>query len=104
MDALLNPFSPGAGSPPPELAGRKPLLDQAGIVLGRLKRGKSEKSLMLVGLRGVGKTVLLNKIKEKADSEGYKTIFLEAHDNKSLAALILPSLRQILYELDRMKN
>src|SRR6266498_4664367 len=104
MDPLKNPFSPGAGSPPPELAGRKSLLDRAKIVLGRLKIGKSEKSLLLVGLRGVGKTVLLNEIKKLADSDSYKTVFIEAHENKSLAALLLPPLREILYQLDRMKN
>ena len=104
MDPLLNPFSPGAGSPPPELAGRKPLLERARIVLGRLKLGKSEKSMLLVGLRGVGKTVLLNKIKEQADNESFKTVFIEAHEDKSLAALLLPSLRQILFELDQMAN
>src|SRR5438270_915453 len=104
MDPLQNPFSPGAGSPPPELAGRGPLLAQTAIVLGRIKQGKSEKSRIFVGLRGVGKTVLLNKIKEQAVALGYKIIFLEAHEDKSLAALLLPSLRQILFELDRMEN
>lgn len=104
MDPLLNPFSPGAGSPPPELAGRQPILDRARLALGRLKNGKSEKSFLLVGLRGVGKTVLLNEIHKLAEAEGYKSVLIEAHENKSLAALLLPPLRQILHALDRMEN
>jgi hypothetical protein len=55
MDPIKNPFSPGAGSPPPELVGRDPLLDQARILLGRVKQKKPEKSMLLTGLRGVGK-------------------------------------------------
>ena len=104
MDPLKNPFSPGAGSPPPELAGRKPILDRARIALGRIKNGKSEKSFLLVGLRGVGKTVLLNEIQNIAETDKYKSIFVEAHENKSLAALLLPPLRQILFALDRMES
>ncbi|RLD02519.1 MAG: ATP-binding protein [Chloroflexota bacterium] len=104
MNPLKNPFSPGAGSPPPELAGRQPLLERAKIALVRLKNGKSEKSLLLVGLRGVGKTVLLNKIHELAESEGFYSVQIEAHENKSLAALLLPSLRQVLFRLDRMEK
>ena len=104
MDPLKNPFSPGAGSPPPELAGRQTLLDKARIVLGRLKVGKSEKSFILVGLRGVGKTVLLNEIHTYAQNEGFKSTFVEAHERKSLAALLIPPLRQILFSLDQMEH
>ena len=104
MDPLKNPFSPGAGSPPPELAGRQPILERARIALGRIKNGKSEKSFLMVGLRGVGKTVLLNEIQKLAEKEGYKSVLVEAHENKSLAALLLPPLRQILFNLDRMEN
>jgi hypothetical protein len=104
MDPLQNPFSPGAGSPPPELAGRQHILDRARLALARIKNGRSEKSFLLVGLRGVGKTVLLNEIHKLAEAEGYRSIFVEAHENKSLAALLLPSLRQLLYTLDRMEN
>jgi len=104
MDPYRNPFSPGAGSPPPELAGRQPILDRARLALGRLKNGKSEKSFLLVGLRGVGKTVLLNEIHKLAEAKGYKSVLIEAHENKSLAALLLPPLRQILHALDRMEN
>ena len=104
MNPLQNPFSPGAGSPPPELAGRSNILERSKIVLGRLKAGKSEKSFLLVGLRGVGKTVLLNEIHKYAQNEKFKSILIEAHEGKSLAALLLPPLRQVLFSLDQMAN
>lgn len=104
MDPLKNPFSPGAGSPPPELAGRQPILEKARIALGRVRGGRSEKSFLMVGLHGVGKTVLLHEIHKLAEAGGYKSIFVEAHENKSLAALLLPPLRQTLFALDRMEN
>ena len=102
MDAIKNPFSPGAGSPPPELVGREAILEQARVLLGRIKAKKSEKSILLTGLRGVGKTVLLNEIERMAAKTGYRTIPLEAHDDKSLAALLVPPLRKLLFELDRV--
>lgn len=104
MDPLKNPFAPGAGSPPPELAGRGRLLEQARITLGRIKAGRPERSLLAIGLRGVGKTVLLNEFRKLADEFGYRTVFIEAHENKPLAALLLPSLRQLLIALDRMAS
>jgi hypothetical protein len=104
MNPLTNPFSPGAGSPPPELAGRDSILDKTKITLGRIQTGRPEKSFLLVGLRGVGKTVLLNRVREIAEEMSYKTIFLEAHENKSLAGILLPSLRGLLFDLDRMEN
>ncbi len=99
---MQNPFSPGAGSPPPELAGRAPILEQARLTLGRVKAGRPERSFLLVGLRGVGKTVLLNEARELADSLDYRAVLVEAHEGKPLAALLLPPLRQILVSLDRM--
>ncbi len=104
MDPLHNPFSPGASSPPPELAGRTRILEQARITLGRIKAGRPERSQLLIGLRGVGKTVLLNKIREIAESMGYKPVFIDAHENKPLAALLLLPLRQLLISLDRMSR
>ncbi len=101
---MQNPFSPGAGSPPPELAGRDPILEQARLTLGRVKQGRPERSFLLVGLRGVGKTVLLNKIREMAEAAGYRAVLIEAHEGKPLAALLLPSLRQLMIALDRMAN
>ena len=102
MDPIDNPFSPGAGAPPPELVGRDPLLEQARILLGRVKQKRPEKSLLLTGLRGVGKTVLLNDIERMAKAAGYQTILLEAHEEKPLGELIYPALRSLLFELDRV--
>ncbi len=104
MDNIQNPFAPGAGTRPPELAGRQPILDKAHIMFERLKAGRSEKSFLLIGLRGVGKTVLLNEIDRLAKESGYKSIFIEAHERKSLPALLVPPLRQLLFQLDRMSN
>ena len=102
MDPLLNPFSPGAGAPPPELVGRDPILEQARILLGRVRRKRPEKSLLLTGLRGVGKTVLLNRIERIAEETGYRTVSIEAHEAKALGPLLAPYLKQLLYELDRL--
>jgi Cdc6-like AAA superfamily ATPase len=84
MDAIKNPFSPGAGSPPPELVGRDPILEQARILLGRIKAKKPEKSMLLTGLRGVGKTVLLNEIERLAKKQEYRTIAIEAHEDTAI--------------------
>ena len=103
MNPIKNPFSPGAGSPPPELVGRNPILEQARILLGRVAAGRSEKSLLLTGLRGVGKnTVLLNEIERMARSEDYRIISFEAHENKPLGPLVAAHLRPLLFDLDRM--
>lgn len=102
MDPLKNPFSPGAGAPPPELVGRDSILEEARILLGRTKRKRPEKSMLLTGLRGVGKTVLLNEIERMAMEEGYRTISIEAHENKALGPLIAPHLWKLLFDLDRM--
>lgn len=100
MDPLKNPFSPGAGTPPPELAGRSEILDKAKLALARIKARRPEKSFFLVGLRGVGKTVLLHKIEEIAAEDGYKAIMIEARENKRLAELLIPNLRRLLFSLD----
>ncbi len=104
MDPLTNPFSPGAGNQPPELAGRGELLRRVEILLARIKAGRSEQSLFMVGLRGVGKTVLLNRVREIAEVQGYRAVLIEAHENKSLPQLLSPPLRQTLFALDRMQN
>lgn len=102
MDPLRNPFSPGAGNPPPELAGRDDLLREAEIMLARIKSGRYEQSLMLVGLRGVGKTVLLNRIRDLAEARGYGAVVVEATESRSLPELIIPGLRGVLIQLDAM--
>ena len=102
MDPIKNPFSPGAGAPPPELVGRDDVLDQARILLGRIKQRRAEKSILLTGLRGVGKTVLLNEMERTAQADGYCTLLVEAHEQKPLGALLALPLRQLLYKLDRL--
>ena len=77
-------------------------LEQARVTLGRVKAGRPDRSFLLVGLRGVGKTVLLNKIRELASAFDYRAVLIEAHEGKFLATLLLPSLRQVLISLDRM--
>lgn len=104
MDKIRNPFSPGAGSPPPELAGRDGILEQAHVLFGRVLAKRPEKSLLLTGLRGVGKTVLLNEIERIAQATGYCTILVEAHEGKPLAVLLAPHLRRLLFDLDRLKG
>lgn len=102
MDKLTNPFSPGAGAPPPELVGRDPILEEARVLLGRTLRKRSEKSMLMTGLRGVGKTVLLLEIERMAIRGGYRTIFIEAHDDQPLATLLAPHLWKLLFELNRI--
>lgn len=102
MDPINNPFSPGAGAPPPELVGRDPILQESAILLGRIRRKRPEKSMLLTGLRGVGKTVLLNEIEHQAKKEGFHTLVIEAHEGKALGALIVPHLWKLLFELDRV--
>ncbi|MCK5689474.1 ATP-binding protein [Myxococcota bacterium] len=102
MDPIKNPFSPGAGTPPPELAGRNDVLEQTRILLGRVKQKRPEKSILLTGLRGVGKTVLLNEMERMAQAAEYRTILIEAHEDKSLGVLLVPHLRRLLYDLDRL--
>ncbi len=102
MDKIENPFSPGAGFPPPELVGREDILEQARILFARVKLGRSEKSMLLTGLRGVGKTVLLNRMEVLSKKKGYRSIFIEASEEEPLASLLVPHLRKLLFDLDRM--
>ncbi len=102
MDPYRNPFAPGAGTQPPELAGRNEIINRARLTLERVRRGRPEKSFLVVGLRGVGKTVVLSRIREIADDSGFKTINIEAVEDKKLVALLVPKLRQLLLNLDRM--
>ena len=104
MDPIRNPYAPGAGTPPPELAGRSEVLTAGTVALKRIASGRPSQSLILVGLRGVGKTVLLNKLRDTADEIGFKSAFIEAHEGKSLPELIVPSLRSILYFLSIKEN
>jgi hypothetical protein len=99
MDPVRNPYAPGAGTPPPELAGRADLIATATTALQRIALGRPTQSLIMVGLRGVGKTVLLNRFNDIAESHGVRTAFVEAHEGKSLPELLAPAIRSILYQL-----
>ena len=102
MDPRTNPYAPGAGAPPPELAGRDAIIENAAIALHRIRAGLVARSLLLIGLRGVGKTVLLNRIRNDAEAEGCATMLLEAPEKRSLPALLAPGLRAALLRLDRL--
>ncbi|MEM7720555.1 MAG: ATP-binding protein [Pseudomonadota bacterium] len=104
MDELRNPFSPGAGTPPPILAGRDEILHKTELTLNRVRAGRPAKSFVAVGLRGVGKTVLLNEVYEKAMGLGYLAVQIEAHESKNLPETLLPKLRQLVIRLDRMEQ
>lgn len=101
MNEYENPFAPGAGNPPPELAGRGEILDRAVLAMRRLKAGRHERSQLLLGLRGVGKTVLLNRIEQLAEGEGAETAFIEAPERERLAGQLVPALRKVLLRLSR---
>ena len=101
MDPRQNPYSPGAGTPPPELAGRDDLIERAAVALDRIRTGKSARSFILYGLRGVGKTVLLNRIRLDAEARGIASVRMEAPEERSLPALLVPALRSALLRLSR---
>lgn len=103
MDPVRNPFAPGAGTPPPELAGRDALRGTLRVALERARLGRPAKSAMLVGLRGVGKTVLLDRIREDAEAAGIHTVRVEAPEGRSLPALLAPQLRQALLRLSQVQ-
>ena len=99
MDPIRNPYAPGAGTQPPELAGRDEVRETARIVLGRTRIGRPSKGLLMVGLRGVGKTVLLDRIREDADANGIHTLRIEAPEGRSLPSILVPQLRVVLLRL-----
>ncbi len=101
MDPVRNPFAPGAGTPPPELAGREGLRETVRIALERVRLGLPTKSILMIGLRGVGKTVLLDRMRDDAEAEGIQTVRIEAPEGRSLPAMLAPQVRQALLRLSR---
>ena len=99
MDPILNPYAPGAGTQPPELAGRDELRETARIAIERARIGRPAKSIIMVGLRGVGKTVLLDRILADAECRGISTLRIEAPENRSLPSALAPQLRIALLRL-----
>ena len=100
MDRRNNPYAPGAGLQPPELAGRDRLIEEVTIDMDRVLARRPTKGLVLLGLRGVGKTVLLNRLRAFADDKGFETAKIEAPEGGALPELLAPELRRILYSLD----
>jgi hypothetical protein len=99
LDPYQNPFAPGAGNRPPELAGRDTILESARIACGRAIRGRSARSMMLLGLRGTGKTVLLNEIGKIARQEGLLVSKVESPERETLARLLYPEMRKVMRAL-----
>ena len=104
MDPIQNPFSPGAGTPPPELAGRGELLEEARIMIGRALQGRSTQGMLMTGLRGVGKTVILNELMRMAEEHGTLPIYIEATADSTLSELLAPELKKLFFSLNRMSG
>ena len=102
MDPRTNPYAPGAGTVPPELAGRSEVIEKAAIALDRCRNGLAARGLLLVGLRGVGKTVLLTRISQETEARDFVVVSIETPENRSLPALLIPALRTALLKLNRM--
>ncbi len=99
MDEVRNPFAPSAGSQPPELAGRDAVINSAEIAIQRILAGRHDRSQILLGLRGTGKTVLLNRIEDIALKHNHLTSFIEAPEDRNLPELLYPKIHQILRKL-----
>lgn len=104
MDPIRNPYAPGAGTPPPELAGRHDIRESVRIAIERIRIGRASKSVLMVGLRGAGKTVLLDRMRLDAEHSGHYTLRSEAPEDRSLPGLLAPQLRQVLLKLSRVET
>ena len=104
MDALTNPYAPGAGTRPPVLTGRDPEIEQFRLLLGRLERGHPEQSLLITGLRGVGKTVLLDAFEGIAEDLGWFASFSELTGDTRLPQLLATICREALLDLSRQER
>ena len=105
MDSMINPFSPSAGAKPPELVGRDEILESARVLMGRTQLCRSGQSLLMLGLRGVGKTVLLNEILRRAIMMGnIMPIYMESSESKSLGEMLANPLRMALLKLNRIES
>ena len=99
MNPLDNPFAPGAGTPPPELAGRDALLGSIHVAAERTRRLLAARSVLLLGLRGVGKTVVLDRVHDRTQADGFATIMIEATERSALPALLAAELHRVLLRL-----
>jgi hypothetical protein len=99
VDPVRNPYAPGAGQRPPELAGRDAELSTFEVLLERIARGRPERSVVLTGLRGVGKTVLLNAMRSAAVRRGWGTGKLEARPDQTIRRPLAAALHLAVREL-----
>ncbi|NLT69187.1 MAG: ATP-binding protein [Verrucomicrobiaceae bacterium] len=104
MNPLNNPFSPGAGTQPPELAGRDDLRKTLQVAMERARKGLSARSVVMTGLRGVGKTVLLDRVRLDAEDAGFEALRIEAPEKRSLPGMLLPEMRLTLLRLSRKQQ
>lgn len=104
MDPRTNPYAPGAGSLPPELSGRDDIIERVSIQLDRCKNGLAARGFLMVGLRGVGKTVLLSRLTQEAEAKGFTVVSIETPEKRSLPALLIPSLRTALIKLNLISS
>lgn len=100
-DPIANPYAPGAGTPPPSLVGREPAIDVADVALRRILAGRTSQHLMITGLRGVGKTVLLGKLAALGEHLGYEVVRLEAVGGDDTIRTLLRQCRRVLEGFDR---
>ncbi len=104
MDAIKNPYTPGAGSRPPALTGRDAEILAFRILLERVRQSRPEKSLLITGLRGVGKTVLLSTFRDLAESAGFKTAETEVTHETSFKQMMARLGRRVLLELNPVEK
>jgi AAA ATPase domain len=104
VDPVRNPYTPGAGSRPQALVGRDGLIEEMDVTLRRILLGRHSQSQLLTGLRGVGKTVLLNEFEELADGRGYFHEYIEVSEDGSLAPALAAALRRVLLEMDAKRR
>ena len=100
MDPRKNPYAPGAGTPPPALVGREALLDACTIAVDRIKNRLPAKGQMITGLRGVGKTVLLNRFFRIAERHGLESVLIEAPEDGEFLKTLAKELRRTLLKLE----
>src|SRR5580700_3304905 len=104
VDPVRNPYSPGAGTRPPALVGRDAEIDAMDVALQRLLLGRDGRSQMLTGLRGVGKTVLLNEFEQLADGRGYFHEHIEVAEDGALAPSLVAALRRVLLAMEAKRR
>ncbi|GLZ86696.1 ATPase [Metapseudomonas resinovorans] len=104
MDALRNPYTPYAGAKPPEIVGLDGLRSGVRVALERLRMGKPAKGVIAVGLRGMGKTTLLNQLQDDAELSKVFTVYVESRESTHLPALLIPGLQAFLLKLERIAS